>query len=77
MANESTSADKRALMEQAIHEMRLRGPMVGAIVEKDGAVVAVGHRQPGLHAERAARRLGHRPSVCANEYAGSMTQPTH
>jgi diaminohydroxyphosphoribosylaminopyrimidine deaminase / 5-amino-6-(5-phosphoribosylamino)uracil reductase len=57
MTNESTGADMRALMEQAIQEMRRsegRGPMVGAIVEKDGAVIAVGHRRPGLHAERAA-----------------------
>lgn len=44
-------------MQLAIEEMRRsngRGPMVGAVIEKDGLVVAVGHRQPGLHAERVA-----------------------
>jgi diaminohydroxyphosphoribosylaminopyrimidine deaminase/5-amino-6-(5-phosphoribosylamino)uracil reductase len=57
MIDQSTSTFSRTLMEQAIEQMRLskgRGPLVGAVIEKDGVVLAVGHRQPGLHAERAA-----------------------
>lgn len=44
-------------MEQAIEQMRLsngRGPLVGAVIERNGVVLAVGHRQPGKHAERMA-----------------------
>ncbi len=47
----------RAHMEQAIAEMQRssgRGPKVGAILVKDGQVLAGGYRQPNLHAERDA-----------------------
>lgn len=44
-------------MELAIAEMRassVRGPKVGAVVVKDGRVIARGQRAPNVHAERAA-----------------------
>jgi len=44
-------------MEQAIAQMRLsegKGPRVGVVIEKDGIVLAVGHRISGMHAERMA-----------------------
>lgn len=47
----------REFMALAIEEMQRssgRGPKVGAILVKDEQVVATGHRQPNLHAERDA-----------------------
>lgn len=55
--DQSSLISSRAFMEQAIEQMRHsegRGPLVGAVIVKDGIVLAVGHRRPGLHAERAA-----------------------
>ncbi len=57
MAEDSVIKQKEDFMLQAIEAMQLstgRDPMVGAVIEKDGFIVSVGHRQPGLHAERAA-----------------------
>ena len=57
MTEDSTTVRKQVFMQQAIEAMRLskgHGPMVGAVIEKDGVIVSAGHRQPGLHAERAA-----------------------
>lgn len=47
----------REFMDLAIQEMKLssgRGPKVGAVLVKDGCVLATGHRQINLHAERDA-----------------------
>lgn len=47
----------REYMDLAIQEMKrssCRGPKVGAVLVKDGRVLAVGHRQKNLHAERDA-----------------------
>jgi diaminohydroxyphosphoribosylaminopyrimidine deaminase / 5-amino-6-(5-phosphoribosylamino)uracil reductase len=44
-------------MQRAIGEMqssRGSGPMVGAVLVRDNSVLGVGHREPGVHAERAA-----------------------
>lgn len=57
MTDDLIPPSTRNFMEQAINQMRLskgRGPLVGAVIEKDGVVLALGHREPGLHAERAA-----------------------
>jgi len=44
-------------MEIAVDEMRKcegRGPRVGVVIEREGKIISIGHRSPGLHAERAA-----------------------
>lgn len=44
-------------MQLAIEQMREskgRGPKVGAVLVLDGKIIAVGYKQPGVHAERAA-----------------------
>jgi diaminohydroxyphosphoribosylaminopyrimidine deaminase/5-amino-6-(5-phosphoribosylamino)uracil reductase len=45
------------MQRHAIEQMRMstgRGPKVGAVLVIDDEVIAVGHKAPGIHAERAA-----------------------
>lgn len=63
MCDKRSSLPKRHFMQKAIEQMKKcseEGPMVGAIIEKDGKIVSEGYRklgqqgQKGLHAERMA-----------------------